>query len=155
MHSWRVLILPYMYEEFVYEEYRFEEPWDSEHNRALAQRELPYSYENPLYNLTHQGPLTTYQLIAGPGTAFEGPNSIQQGDIEGDGSDVAILIENLEQPMLWSQPVDTSLENLIAKKPFDGAVWNAINVLYADGSVKRIDGTIEQSELQSMPMLKK
>ncbi|PHR86427.1 MAG: hypothetical protein COA78_37990 [Blastopirellula sp.] len=153
MHSWRALILPYIVEELLYEEYRFDEPWNSEHNRALAKSHLPMCYESPFYYNTPPGYLTNYQLITGPGTAFEGSNSIQLSDIEGDASDVAILVENFDRPVLWSQPVDTSLEDFVAKKPFNGAVRNAIHVLYADGSAKRIDETIDQKELQAMPML--
>ena len=37
MHSWRVLIPPYLEgEDGVYKDYRFKEPWDSPHNKALA-----------------------------------------------------------------------------------------------------------------------
>ncbi len=36
MHSWRVLILPYLCGLDIYNQYRFDEPWDSPHNRKLA-----------------------------------------------------------------------------------------------------------------------
>ncbi len=36
MHSWRVLILPYLGHQEIYDLYDFTEPWNSPHNRSLA-----------------------------------------------------------------------------------------------------------------------
>src|SRR5204863_151662 len=36
MHSWRVLILPYIDHVSLYYEYRFDEPWDGPNNRKLS-----------------------------------------------------------------------------------------------------------------------
>jgi hypothetical protein len=38
MHSWRVLLLPYLGENRLYGMYHFDEPWDGPSNRALADR---------------------------------------------------------------------------------------------------------------------
>jgi hypothetical protein len=35
MHSWRVLILPYLNEQQLYNDYNFNEPWDGPNNRKL------------------------------------------------------------------------------------------------------------------------
>src|ERR1043165_2482222 len=34
-HSWRVAILPYVEQRSLYDQYRFDEPWDSENNKKL------------------------------------------------------------------------------------------------------------------------
>ena len=34
-HSWRVEILPWLGEQALYDQYRFDEPWDSQHNKSL------------------------------------------------------------------------------------------------------------------------
>lgn len=36
MHSWRTLLLPYLDGAQLYNEYRFDEPWDSTHNLSIA-----------------------------------------------------------------------------------------------------------------------
>jgi len=40
MHSWRVLILPFMEQVALYNAYHFEEPWDGPNNRKLARMAL-------------------------------------------------------------------------------------------------------------------
>ena len=46
MHSWRVLILPYLEEGELYKQYNMNEPWDSPHNRTLAAK-MPKVYRCP------------------------------------------------------------------------------------------------------------
>jgi Protein of unknown function (DUF1559) len=46
LHSWRVLLLPYLGEDALFKAYRFDEPWDGPHNRLLADR-IPVYYKCP------------------------------------------------------------------------------------------------------------
>ncbi len=43
MHSWRVLLLPFLNQKSLYEQYRFDEPWDSPRNQALMAK-MPREY---------------------------------------------------------------------------------------------------------------
>ncbi len=44
--SWRVLILPYIEEQMIYDQYRFDEPWDGPNNILLIQK-IPRFYRHP------------------------------------------------------------------------------------------------------------
>src|SRR5581483_4336211 len=46
LHSWRVLILPYISEQALYAEFKLDEPWDSAHNIRLLDR-MPRLYAAP------------------------------------------------------------------------------------------------------------
>jgi hypothetical protein len=44
MHSWRVLILPFIDHAPLYNEYRFDEPWDGANNRQLSAKIVSHDY---------------------------------------------------------------------------------------------------------------
>lgn len=93
--SWRVHLLPFMDESVLYEQFRLDEPWDSEHNLALLERmpdafrgtirragystvHLPicegslFTYENAKLNVVRDGTLNTLSVVVGtPETATE------------------------------------------------------------------------------------
>ena len=74
MHSWRVLLLPFLDQRDLYAEYRFDEPWDGPHNsklhdRVVANYRCPGGRDDPTSpNETD----TCYVVVVGPHTAFPG-----------------------------------------------------------------------------------
>ena len=56
-HSWRVILLPYLFKGDLYRRYQFDEPWNGPHNRLLA-AEMPYEYRSPFQDLqVHDNPV--------------------------------------------------------------------------------------------------
>ncbi len=99
MHSWRVLILPFMEEAALYQQYRFDEPWDGPNNSKLANR-IPEVYRCPTYERSHDrlklsaphlALMTNYVAVVGVGTAFDGSASVGVRDIE-DGTSNTVLV---------------------------------------------------------------
>jgi uncharacterized protein DUF1559/uncharacterized protein DUF4190 len=69
LYSWRVLLLPYIEQNQLYNEFHLDEPWDSPHNKPLLAR-MPKVYDSP--RLPVQEPYVTYyQVFDGPGAAFD------------------------------------------------------------------------------------
>ena len=66
--SWRVLLLPYLEGADLYNEFKFDEPWDSKHNKALIEKR-PKVYE-PIRVKAENGH-TFYRGFNGPDTVFE------------------------------------------------------------------------------------
>lgn len=67
-HSWRVLLLPYLEEFELYDEYRFDEPWDGPNNKKLLDR-MPEWYRDPARS--DEDPSHAHVVaVAGPKTAF-------------------------------------------------------------------------------------
>ncbi len=67
LHSWRVLILPYLDQQELFNDYNMNQPWDSPGNYELASR-IPSVFrasQNSVY-----GGESAYFLITGPGTVF-------------------------------------------------------------------------------------
>jgi hypothetical protein len=46
LYSWRVLLLPYLDEQELYQQFQLDEPWDSPHNLQLLPR-MPGFYAPP------------------------------------------------------------------------------------------------------------
>src|SRR3989442_9210678 len=74
--SWRVHLLPYLDQAPLYKQFQLDEPWDSEHNKALDGKITPL-------NSTHQHKYfadfckTVYLVPTGKGLAFEGNEGIR------------------------------------------------------------------------------
>ncbi len=97
LHSWRVLILPYLgeAEKALYEKIRLDEPWDSQWNRQFhAQMPEVYRTPNPKTSLSPEFPeeaQTRFSVILGENGLFNdsgvGVDSAQRMDgIAGSGS---------------------------------------------------------------------
>ncbi|TVQ04507.1 MAG: DUF1559 domain-containing protein [Planctomycetaceae bacterium] len=103
IHSWRVLILPFVEEHRLYESYDFSEPWDGPNNSKLADR-MPRTFRSH-----SEPPSTTHTnvvLITGPGTAFPGTVSTRLSDIT-DGTQNTILVsETADSTIPWLAPRD-------------------------------------------------
>jgi hypothetical protein len=104
MHSWRVLILPFIGQKSLFDLYDFREPWDGPHNSALLKR-MPAIFSCPTRS-SDPRELTTFVAITGPGTMFPGAGSVNLDDVT-DGTGVTILfaeVANVDIP--WTAPVD-------------------------------------------------
>ena len=71
MHSWRVLLLPFLEQTPLYEKYRFDEPWNGPNNRKLADAIIAiYNCPSDDHGGTgNTSPMTNYVAIVGTETA--------------------------------------------------------------------------------------
>jgi len=107
--SWRVQILPYIEEKALFDEFHLDEPWDSEHNRALIPR-MPAVFQNP--NVADEGK-TNYLAVVGPGCIFDGtPNGTSIVDIkDGTSRTIQVVEANADQAVEWTKPADLKLND--------------------------------------------
>lgn len=67
-HSWRVMLLPFLDAADVYNQYKWDEPWDGPNNKKLLSR-MPAIYADPVYGENKEH-LTHYVAITGDDAAF-------------------------------------------------------------------------------------
>ncbi|MEM7475774.1 MAG: DUF1559 domain-containing protein [Planctomycetota bacterium] len=104
MHSWRVLLLPYLGEESLYAKYNFEEPWDSTNNADLIDR-CPLVYISPSVSMALPSE-SNYVLITGAGTLFPRSGPLGPKDIA-DGTDQTLLVVETHNIIdEWTKPID-------------------------------------------------
>lgn len=146
--SWRVQILPFIEEQDLYEQFHLDEPWDSEHNKALIPQ-MPEVYRNPSA-LAEPG-LAHYVALVGPGTLFEGREARSFRDILDGSSNSIMLVEvNSDRAVIWTKPEDLPFD---PENPLDGlgnAHPGGFNVLFCDGSVRFISETIDREVFRRM-----
>ena len=151
LHSWRVLILPFLKRQqnfssyrapehgllffvdphHLYEQIRLDEPWDSEHNRQFHSH-MPIIYQCP----KHLRVGCYYSAIAG-GSSFP---ATEVGSVIGlcfeDVSRTMILVE-VTEPFNWMDPTaDVTLEEFVKRERVGTCsrqFW--MRAAYSDGSI--------------------
>jgi len=105
--SWRVLLLPYLDEEDLYNEIDRTVSWDDPINMTVFPR-MPTVFQHPTatnQNLYNQ---SGYYLITGPGTLFPKSGPLGPNDIIDDPTQTILVIEAKPGmiPGSWTQPID-------------------------------------------------
>jgi hypothetical protein len=143
MHSWRILILPYLESSSTYGAYNFAEPWDGPRNRRFLDRR-PSSYRCPSQGARPL--LTSYVMIVGPGTISPGASSRSLGDVR-DGAGRTILVAevaNLDIP--WTEPRDLDARAMSwaiddpSRPSLSSPHGTGPGAVFADGTFRRLGG---------------
>ncbi|MCA9151787.1 MAG: DUF1559 domain-containing protein, partial [Planctomycetales bacterium] len=113
IHSWRVLILPFLDEQALFDKYRFDEPWNGPHNVELL-REMPDVFRCPSYGLGKSEParegFSNYVVITGPDTIFPAGETVTRSDILDDEWQTLLVIEVNVESVPWLSPQDLTAE---------------------------------------------
>ena len=143
-HSWRVAILPYLGREDLYKRYRFDEPWDSEANKALIAA-IPSFYKSPSDGSSSG--YTSYFAPVGEDTIIGKDKGAELGAIS-DGTANTIMVVEVKREVPWTKPEDLPADLDPAKL----AGWNEAVFLvgHADGHVTSVSYGIDEATLHQM-----
>jgi prepilin-type processing-associated H-X9-DG protein len=145
--SWRVAILPYLEEQALYAEFHLDEPWDSEHNKALISR-MPQAYACPSAPLDDGK--TRYLLLDGPGAAFEKAKQqnrdritgVELGGLrQGTANTILVVEAPADRAVEWTKPEELTVSPDQAAKLEDrggGHSRGIRHAVYADGHVEML-----------------
>ncbi len=157
LHSWRVLILPYLGDPQaaqIYADYHFDEPWNSPANLALA-AQAPSALRCPSGDSLHEA---AYLAVVGPETAWPGTGAMTVREIaEADGtSNTIMVVESVDSKIHWMEPRDLSLAEAERGINAGGAAgissphFGGANALYADGSVQYLPEDTPPEKLRAV-----
>ncbi len=145
LHSWRVAILPDIGQRALYEQYKFDEPWDSEHNKKLLAK-MPAVFRHPKDDPHSTN--TSYFALTGPETIFAGKEGMTFRKIP-DGTSLTLWVVEAKRAVPWSKPEDISYA---ADKPlpkFGGWLEGGFNASFADGSVSFLSSEVSEKTLRA------
>jgi len=152
MHSWRVLILPYLDEESLYSEYDFSEPWDGPKNRLLLTR-MPGVYSCPSHAVARGDTNTAYAGVFGEHCAFRGPAGVRSVEIT-DGPGATLMVGEASRANIpWMKPQDIDIKtypDLGNGNGFSSDHPGVVNFLKCDGAVHFISKTTNQTTLDAL-----
>ena len=138
--SWRVAILPFIEENELFQQYRFDEPWDSEANLKLLEK-MPSIYRSPLAPADQAVGNTNYQGFATEGGALGKGDGYAFSDFT-DGTSNTLLIIETKDSVPWTKPQD------IEGEP-DFFAGGPINYVMVDGSVRSMQ-SLDRDQLAGL-----
>ena len=114
LHSWRVLILPFLDELHLYNQIRLDEPWNSPHNSQFHRR-VPNVYQCPDNKDIKDTANCTYSVIKDDRHCFPEGGRTSRSSIDyistHDGASNTIAIVEVKKPFCWMDPsADLTLE---------------------------------------------
>lgn len=135
--SWRVLILPYLEQNALYNEFHLDEPWDSPHNLRLLPR-MPKVYDPLLLDKKVKPYHTSFQAFVGKGAAFEGRDGLRLPNDFSDGTSNTILVVEAAHLVSWTKPDDLPFDRKGSLPLLERFFSPSFQVAMADGSVRKI-----------------
>ena len=149
LHSWRVLLLPFLGEECqeLYRRYNFSEAWDSPKNKGVLESR-PAIFSCPTHGRVPDRNGTSYLAVVGPGCAFQGRALVRKSRIMDQS---LLVVETAQCEVRWTEPYDVDVSNgLDAFSRIGSNHVGGFNGLLADGFVRFFYNDSDQASFKAM-----
>lgn len=165
--SWRVQILPYIEQQELYDQFRHDEPWDSDHNKQLI-ASMPQVFIDPSSpKYAASDGYTHYLGVKGKGFLFDSSFEEQQlkskrpgrqikgnsfrGIQDGSSNTLAFVQVNDQRATIWTKPDDWEMDT---KNPLNGLSPSfhpgIFLAAFCDGHVAPMAQDIDADTLKAM-----
>jgi hypothetical protein len=132
LYSGRVLLLPYMEQEALYDQFDLTEPWNSAKNQPLSQTTIP-TFVNPS-GANQPAGQTDYLFVTGAKTVFEGTRATKFSEITDGTVNTLLVIDMKDSGISWAEPRDLDIWKPLALPRGNHPGGNVVGM--ADGSVR-------------------
>ena len=156
MVSWRVLLLPYMERQDIYDRYHFNEPWDSPNNRAVTDMALDL-YHCPSQPADGKAQ-TSYVMVVGTHSISKGEEACKIADITDGLSNTILIVEVADSGIAWAEPRDLQFNQIDYKinneqrkgKGISSHHARGANAAFCDGSVRFLKDSTNPQLVKAM-----
>jgi hypothetical protein len=157
LHSWRVLILPYLGEEELYNKFDLDLAWDHPKNME-ATYEIPSVYQHPNSAANAMYYQSAYYLITGQGTLFPNSGPLGPDQVTDDVSQTILVTEGtpIVASGYWTEPVDLDFANIQGKLGTNpgnepgGLLDDGVAIVTVDGRGHFVPDNIEPMTFRSL-----
>lgn len=139
MHSWRVLLLPYLEQQEHVDAYSFEEPWDGPNNSKLAEF-VPDIYRcADEYDADDPSLWTSFVAVVGPNTLWPAGAPGDLADVPDGAAQTLLLAEVQDSGIHWMAPRDLHVVQMAPTinarrgQGISSVHSGGAHVMYADG----------------------
>jgi hypothetical protein len=154
-HSWRTLVVPYVFPEQSATTYHFDQPWDSQNNREALSRFLDFSVHRcPLDPSPAGHPFfTSYLMLVRPPVKDSATGEMRAAILA---TDAVLVVESVDCGVQFAEPRDLPWEDLWKDdSPFGKGKLNSLHprvvkALRADGKVIDIPKDITKEGLRKL-----
>lgn len=144
--SWRVHLLPFIEQAALYQQFNFDEAWDSPHNEALIEQ-MPDIFK--VEGIDKLG-LTSVHVFTGDETAMGTGDSVGFQDIiDGTSNTILAVVAGPESAEVWTKPGGLEFNPDDPKKVL-GTLGEQFLVLICDGSVRFLKSSIDDETLKNL-----
>ena len=158
MHSWRVLLLPFLEQELIYRQYDFSEPWDGPNNIRLAPM-LRDLYECPSDTNSGLPSQASYVVVMGSGTMWPYEKAVKLAEITDAHGDTIAVVEVHNSGIQITEPRDLDIASLpLVINPKSGQGISSghsggAQMVCADGSLRFLSNTTDKETLIKLLIL--
>jgi hypothetical protein len=146
--SWRVLILPFIEQNNLFQEFKLDEPWDSANNKKLLDK-MPKVYAIP--GKTKEGGTDTYyRVFVGKGAGFDWITGTKINAIT-DGTSNTIMCVTAATAVPWTKPDELEFDpDKDMGKLLGALVSGKVQVAMFDGSVRTFSKIPDKMTLNAL-----
>jgi hypothetical protein len=145
-YSWRVALLPYLDQQALYNQYKFNEPWDSPDNKLVLAK-MPAVFRDPADPA--DSTFSVYFALTGPTTIFFGKEGAKIAEIT-DGLSNTLMFVEAKRDIAWTRPEDIPVAADAPLPKLGGHFPDIFIAAMCDGGVRVFPQRIDAKLLRSM-----
>lgn len=148
LYSGRVLLLPFIEQQLLFDRFDKTQAWDSPANMPLSQQMLPV-FTDPSSRRRMQGQ-TDYLFVSGQGTLYDPARKGSRGiqNIVDGTSNTLMLVEVKDSGIHWSEPRDLDISQPMPLPQGNHPRGNVVGLF--DGAVRFVSDSVDPGIVRSM-----